>query len=244
MKKFVILLLSLAACLSGAALLTHRAEENTLLLPSVSPASSTVTPSVSPDAVTQSPTAVFTDMPTAVPTAAPPTSSPNALFTATPTAPPAPVPTAAPTAVPTAIPTAAPSLPDGTPDFTLTNAQGETKKLSDFLGKPIVLNFWASWCVPCQSELPAFQEAYNAYGQEVTFLMVSLDANDRTAKEFLENNGLTLPFWRDASGEGRTAYGITSIPQTLFLNARGEIVSKKVGALSKSALVNAIGQIR
>ena len=58
------------------------------------------------------------------------------------------------------------------PDFTMMNAAGETVKLSDFFGKPIVLNFWASWCGPCKSEMPHFEKCYLEYGEEVEFFEV------------------------------------------------------------------------
>ena len=77
---------------------------------------------------------------------------------------------------------------DVAPDFTVTDADGNAVKLSDFRGKGVVLNFWASWCGPCKSEMPHFQTAYEQYGDEVHFLMVNMST------AFGDSPGMPRPF--------------------------------------------------
>ena len=88
---------------------------------------------------------------------------------------------------------------DVAPDFTVTDAEGNAVKLSDFRGKGVVLNFWASWCGPCKSEMPHFQTAYEQYGEDVHFLMVNMSTafgdSSEDAKAVLTENGYTFPVY-------------------------------------------------
>ena len=125
-------------------------------------------------------------------------------------------------------------------DFTVQDRDGNEVRLSDCFGKPVVLNFWASWCGPCVGELPGFQAMYETYGDEVTFLMVNLtDGVDETVsgvKTFVDSNGYTFPVYFDVEYDGAVTYGISSIPQTFFLNADGEIVGSQLGSMDEATL--------
>ena len=133
------------------------------------------------------------------------------------------------------------------PDFTMTDGEGNEVMLSDFFGKPIVLNFWASWCGPCQYEMPDFEEAYHQYGEEVQFLMVNLtDGYSETlnsAKAFLEDAGYTFPVYFDTLSDAAKTYQIYSIPCTYFLDADGALVTRTVGMISADALQQGIDLI-
>ncbi len=133
------------------------------------------------------------------------------------------------------------------PDFTVYDIQGNSVKLSDFLGEPVVLNFWASWCGPCKSEMPAFQEAYEKYGEDVVFLMVNMtDGYQETveaAAEFIKNSEYTFSVYFDSNSEAATAYGVRSIPTTYFIDAYGEGVAWANGALDQQNLEKGIGMI-
>ncbi|MCL2300528.1 MAG: TlpA family protein disulfide reductase [Firmicutes bacterium] len=133
-------------------------------------------------------------------------------------------------------------------DFTVTDAAGDPVKLSDLRGKPVVLNFWASWCPPCRQEMPEFDKAYQALGGEVMFMMVNLtDARGETvdsAKAFVREQGYGFPVYFDTRAQAADAYGIMSIPATYFIDAGGAIVSHQVGALSEAALTHGIEGIR
>ena len=136
---------------------------------------------------------------------------------------------------------------DRAPDFTITDKDGNEVKLSDFFGKPIVLNFWASWCGPCQYEMPDFEEAYHQYGEEVQFLMVNLtDGYSETvnsAKAFLENAGYTFPVYFDTLSDAAKVYQVYSIPCTYFLDADGVLVTRSVGMISADTLQQGIDLI-
>ena len=133
------------------------------------------------------------------------------------------------------------------PDFTVVDAEGIEHKLSDFFGKPIVLNFWASWCGPCKSEMPDFDEVYAEYKEDVHFLMVNLtDGHQETiqsAKEFIEEQGYSFPVYYDTNSEAMMAYYAYSIPMTFFIDAEGKMVAYAQSAISKEVLLQGIEMI-
>ena len=132
------------------------------------------------------------------------------------------------------------------PDFTVFDWDGNAVKLSDFEGKPVVLNFWASWCGPCKSEMPDFEEAYMQYGEQIHFLMVNCTGGRETvdsAKAFVEEQGYTFPVYFDTSYEASSTYGASSIPMTFFIDANGDLVTYGMGALSAEVLHKGIGMI-
>lgn len=137
------------------------------------------------------------------------------------------------------------------PDFTFYDADGNEYALSDFFGKPIVLNFWSSTCPPCTSEMPEFQEVYEEMGEDVTFLMmdcvgVYIGTGQETkekALSFIEEEGLTLPVYFDTSQNGIQTYGLSSFPTTFFIAANGDLVTYGMGALNKATLEKGISMI-
>ena len=132
-------------------------------------------------------------------------------------------------------------------DFTVQDWEGNMVKLSDFFGKPIVLNFWASWCPPCKAELPDFDDACKKYDGEVVFLMVNMTDNQmetvEVAKDFIKTYGYDFPVYFDVSYEAAMVYGVRSIPQTYFINAEGEAVATATGMISANQLEQGIGMI-
>ena len=129
---------------------------------------------------------------------------------------------------------------DLAPDFTVTDADGNAVKLSDFRGKGVVLNFWASWCGPCKMEMPHFQAAYEQYGEDVHFLMVNMSTafgdSRADAAAGLEEGGYTFPVYYDDLSECAYGYGINAIPVTVFIDADGNLVSAKTGAMNAADL--------
>ncbi len=128
-------------------------------------------------------------------------------------------------------------------DFTVYDQSGEAVNLSDFYGKPIVVNFWATWCGPCKSELPAFETLYQEYS-EVEFLMVNLtDGAQETVggvSQFLVDNDYHFPVYFDTEMDAALTYSVYSIPATLFIDADGNIVASHMGAMSEDTLRNYI----
>jgi thiol-disulfide isomerase/thioredoxin len=126
------------------------------------------------------------------------------------------------------------------PDITVVNAAGDGVKLSDMAGKPVVLNFWASWCPPCKSEMPIFDKAYAEYGDEVTFMMVDLVDGARetveTGAAYVAEQGYTFPVYFDTSGAAAAAYGVSALPSTLFIDKDGNIVTGARGAINEDTL--------
>jgi len=140
------------------------------------------------------------------------------------------------------------SVPENpAPDFTVTDADGNEVKLSDFRGKGVVLNFWASWCGPCKSEMPHFQEAFEAYGDEVQFLMVNMSdpfGDPRADSDaFLATEGYSFPVYYDTKAECAYGYGVTGIPMTFFIDKDGNLVSGKSGMISAEDLDRRISAI-
>lgn len=130
------------------------------------------------------------------------------------------------------------------PDFTMYTLDGKAVKLSDFEGKPTILNFWASWCGPCKSEMPELEAAYLAYGDQIHFAMVNLtDGTNDTiaaASGYIREKGYTFPVYYDTELAGAAAYGVSSIPLTIFINARGEMVAYHTGSMTEDVLQRGI----
>ena len=133
------------------------------------------------------------------------------------------------------------------PDFTVLDKEGNQVKLSDFKGKPVVLNFWASWCGPCKMEMPDFDEVYKEYGEDIHFVMVNLTDGMRETKEgaesFIDGEGYTFPIYFDTESEAAMAYGAYSIPVTYFIDAEGNLVAQGMGALDRATLQQGIDMI-
>lgn len=126
------------------------------------------------------------------------------------------------------------------PDFTVVDADGTEVKLSDYVGKPIVLNFWASWCSPCKSEMPEFNAAWEELDGEVQFLMVNMTDGARetveSAQEYVEGEGFTFPVLFDTKSEAAIAYSAYSLPTTYFIDAEGYVTARAVGAIDGETL--------
>ena len=132
-------------------------------------------------------------------------------------------------------------------DFQVYDKDGNGVHLSDFFGKPIVLNFWASWCGPCQSEMPDFNEKYAELGGDVHFVMVNMTDGGRetveTASAFIEKNGYDFPVLFDTKSEAAMTYGAYSLPTSFFINAEGHVIAQAVGAIDAATLQRGIDMI-
>lgn len=130
------------------------------------------------------------------------------------------------------------------PDFTAYTLTGEAVRLSDFAGKPVVINFWATWCPPCRQELPGFENAWQQYGDDVVFLMVECGGETTEEVEtFIAEGGYTFPVYVDSDGSGAAAYGINAIPVTALVDAEGNLFAYQVGAVEEDSLRGAIDML-
>lgn len=131
------------------------------------------------------------------------------------------------------------------PDFSLAVLSPATGKstlsLSDFKGKPVVLNFWASWCAPCQEELPLLESAWKrlqAQGKDVIFIGIDYRESNSAAASFFQQNGVTYPAVLDANGSVGSRYDITSLPDTFFINRNGTVISKELREITAQVLTS------
>ncbi len=128
------------------------------------------------------------------------------------------------------------------PQFTLPDLEGKDVSLSDFKGKLVFLNFWATWCPPCRREIPHFVELVNKYGKDgFTVLGVALDPRDfAKVKPFAKEYGINYPVVYDKKRVSELYGGIGSIPTTFVINRQGKIVLKIVGSRPKEVFENII----
>ena len=127
------------------------------------------------------------------------------------------------------------------PDFTVRDMSGNYVKLSDYTGKPIIVNFWATWCTYCVREMPDFEAMYKKYGDRVNFLMVNVeDTSLSIIQKYLDNNGYTFPVYNDASGTAAYTYGVTGYPTTYFFDANGSARYKAPGMIDGATLESII----
>jgi thiol-disulfide isomerase/thioredoxin len=133
------------------------------------------------------------------------------------------------------------------PDFVIYDEEGKEVRLSDFFGKPIVLNFWASWCGPCKMEMPDFNEKYLEMGEEIHFLMINMTDGYREtvdiASTFIQSQGYTFPVYYDTAGNASMTYGVYSLPTTFFIDAEGHAIAQAVGAIDAETLQRGIDMI-
>jgi cytochrome c biogenesis protein CcmG/thiol:disulfide interchange protein DsbE len=130
------------------------------------------------------------------------------------------------------------------PDFSLTTFKGNTISLADLHGKPVVINFWASWCPPCKIEAPLIERTWRAYkSRGLIFLGVNIQDRKEDALDYMREFNITYPNGPDPSGEIAIDYGVSGLPVTFFVSRNGEVVRRWVGAIEKNVLTSSIEEI-
>lgn len=133
-----------------------------------------------------------------------------------------------------------------TTDFMVYDKNGNEVHLSDYAGRPIVVNIWATWCGPCRSELPYFNTLYNELGDDVVFMMVNCTGGRETqsvVEKFVKDNGYDFPVYFDKKYKANSAYNVSGIPTTLFIDRDGKLVHKEVGSMDEDELRDFIEEI-
>ena len=134
------------------------------------------------------------------------------------------------------------------PNVTILDASGKEVQLQSLVGKPIILNFWASWCPPCKQEMPDFEAAYKKYGTDIQFMMVNMTDGGRetiaTAEKYIASQGYSFPVYFDTKQEAAIEYGVSAIPTTYFINAQGHIIAYAAGAITAQHLEQGISMMQ
>lgn len=142
------------------------------------------------------------------------------------------------------------AVPDAelAPDFTVYDTAGNALRLSDLRGKPVVINFWATWCPPCREELPHFDAACAELGGEIVFMMIDLtDGGSETVEgvlAFLEETGYRFPVYYDKDMDAASAYEISAIPLTVLVDAQGRLVDRHLGSMTAAQLESLLDKLR
>lgn len=133
------------------------------------------------------------------------------------------------------------------PDFTVYDLERNEVHLSDFIGKLVILNFWASWCGPCKMEMPDFHEKYLELGNEIHFLMINTTDGSRetveSASKFIADQEYTFPVFYDTESDAAATYGVYSLPTTFFIDAEGYAIAQATGAINMDTLEKGITMI-
>ena len=124
------------------------------------------------------------------------------------------------------------------PAFRLSDVRDESRfvSLEDYRGRPVVLNFWASWCVPCRKEMPALQEVSEEVQDRIAFVGVNHQDSRRDALGFLDETGVRFAAGYDPQGGIATAYGLYGMPTTIFISPDGRILERHRGEISEAEL--------
>lgn len=129
------------------------------------------------------------------------------------------------------------------PDFTLTTLNGQTFTLSEQRGRPVVVNFWATWCPPCRAEIPHFQDASVKYNGQVA--IIGVDDGETIAKvaPFANEMGITYPLPVDENSIVSSRYHVNSLPSTFFIDSEGVIQKIHIGLINQAVLEDQIEQL-
>ena len=130
------------------------------------------------------------------------------------------------------------------PDFTLSLFDGGDFSLSQYQGQPVVINFWASWCVPCREEAPVLERNWRAYRDDgVMFVGVDIWDPEEDALAYIQEFSLTYPHGPDENGKTTVDYGVIGLPVTFFVDKQGIIVRRWVGAISEGQVVTWLDEL-
>jgi thiol-disulfide isomerase/thioredoxin len=128
-------------------------------------------------------------------------------------------------------------------NFDLETTSGKSIQLSDIQGKPVLVNFWATWCGPCQVEMPVIQEYYEKYNPNIEVLAINYDESIGEVEPYVNKLGLTFPVLLDPGGKIADLYQVRGFPTTYFIDREGFVRGVFVGILSKKVIENNLKKI-
>lgn len=130
------------------------------------------------------------------------------------------------------------------PNFTLVLLDGKNFHLSDYKGKPVLINFFASWCLPCREEMPALEKIAHEYKPKgVIFLGIAIDDTEEKMKDFVARYGVTFPVGLDKTAAIQKSFGIYGIPTTYFINKQGAINYSHSGSVTEELLQHELDKL-
>ncbi|WP_245153869.1 thiol-disulfide oxidoreductase ResA [Jeotgalibacillus proteolyticus] len=134
---------------------------------------------------------------------------------------------------------------DQAPDFVLTDLNGETHRLSDYKGQGVFLNFWGTWCKPCEKEMPYMENQYQAFkDQGVQILAVNVGESEFQVKNFAKKYNLSFPIVRDSQKDVMYSYAIGPLPTTLLINPEGEVVEVVKSGMDEETVASYMEMIK
>ncbi|MGN1400621.1 MAG: peroxiredoxin family protein [Bacillus sp. (in: firmicutes)] len=125
------------------------------------------------------------------------------------------------------------------PDFELVNMEGQTVALSDYKGKKVMVNFWATWCGPCRDEMPAMEKYAAESEEDVVILAINTDPENDVAG-FAEGVGITFPVLLDENDKALKKYSVKAMPTTYFIDEKGIIANKHIGEMDYKIMEEAV----
>ncbi|MDQ1001674.1 peroxiredoxin [Neobacillus niacini] len=131
------------------------------------------------------------------------------------------------------------------PDFVLVDMEGKKHKLSDYKGQGVFLNFWGTWCKPCEAEMPYINNQYNHFkDMGVQVLAVNVSESELAVNQFIERKGLDFPNVIDTDGQVQAAYGINPLPATFLIDKNGKVVKYHTGQLTEATVAEYMEKIK
>ncbi len=141
-------------------------------------------------------------------------------------------------------PAPAAKLGSPAPDFTLNTPDGSTVQLAQLKGKPVWINFWATWCVPCREEMPAMQELYEQYRDKgLVILAVNMEEDGPTVQRWIDSGGYSFTFVLDSDGQQVKRYNVKAAPTSYFVGRDGVIQDQKLGQISRTEMVSKLDKL-
>jgi thiol-disulfide isomerase/thioredoxin len=140
--------------------------------------------------------------------------------------------------------TTLPEVGETAPNFQYTFEDGATTKLSDLQGKKVIVNFWATWCVPCEKEMPALQQAGREHGDSVVVIGVNRDEEAQAIRAFAEEVGVKFPLIANPERDISQRYRANNLPTTYFINTDGTIGAQRVGEMDYEFIKQQLDQLK